>query len=498
MRSGGSALVALAATVALVAVAPSHVWASESSAEPPSRSDLALPLQANGVDPLNPAPWLFQYDTTGVDHIEAWLCHINGSTAGIQLTDVIEVLEGPTQDWYQQYSGGRLDLEVTAGGTLNASSVEECEEMIIAGTSGQAEVAVVLTDLDVGLGGLANARLAAGNYPENARFVLLDVVTVTEDLPTIAIHELGHTYWWEHINNGSDIMSPAHTEEFLATSAIYRYRAGWIDAEDVLVFGGGSTEVELSANLEAGPQMLVIPTNAAYRFVTIAPRVNHDTYDVLDWRPNGVEILLLDYRCNYDTGTCSLATDPTPVFGITAVGETVDLGNIDNYILAYSMDPPLELPVTLEVLSQVGNKVTIRLEGDVPELEYDVPGGGSGSAGTFVDDDGHTFEADIEWLAAEGITRGCNPPVNDRFCPDDFVTRGQMAAFLVRAFGYENDGGGDLFVDDNGSTFEADIDKLGTAEVTKGCNPPTNNQYCPDEFVTRGQMAAFLHRALGD
>jgi hypothetical protein len=63
--------------------------------------------------------------------------------------------------------------------------------------------------------------------------------------------------------------------------------------------------------------------------------------------------------------------------------------------------------------------------------------------------------------------------------------------------GYVDDGGGDLFIDDDGSVLEPDIDKLGTAGVTKGCNPPTNNMYCPNNVVTRGQMAAFLHRALG-
>jgi CSLREA domain-containing protein len=116
---------------------------------------------------------------------------------------------------------------------------------------------------------------------------------------------------------------------------------------------------------------------------------------------------------------------------------------------------------------------------------------------TFIDDDDSIFEADIEWMAVEGITKGCNPPKNDRFCPDDFVTRGQMAAFLVRALGYTDNGGGDLFVDDDASIFANDIDKLGTAGVTKGCNPPKNDRFCPDDFVTRGQMAAFLHRALG-
>ena len=120
-----------------------------------------------------------------------------------------------------------------------------------------------------------------------------------------------------------------------------------------------------------------------------------------------------------------------------------------------------------------------------------------GHRGTFIDDDFSVFEGDIEWIADEGITKGCNPPINDLFCPDEFVTRGQMAAFMVRAMGYSDNGGGDLFVDDDGNTFENDIDKLATAGVTKGCNPPTNNRYCPEDFVTRGQMAAFMVRALG-
>ncbi len=116
---------------------------------------------------------------------------------------------------------------------------------------------------------------------------------------------------------------------------------------------------------------------------------------------------------------------------------------------------------------------------------------------TFADIRGNTHEGNIEAIAAEGITKGCNPPSNDRFCPDEPVTRGQMAAFLVRALGLTGDGGGDLFVDDDGSVFESDIDRLGTAGVTKGCNPPANDRFCPDDLVLRDQMASFLTRALG-
>jgi hypothetical protein len=53
-----------------------------------------------------------------------------------------------------------------------------------------------------------------------------------------------------------------------------------------------------------------------------------------------------------------------------------------------------------------------------------------------------------------------------------------------------------LFVDDDTSVFELDIDKLATAGVTVGCNPPVNDRFCPHAAVTRGEMAVFLYRAL--
>ncbi len=115
------------------------------------------------------------------------------------------------------------------------------------------------------------------------------------------------------------------------------------------------------------------------------------------------------------------------------------------------------------------------------------------AAGAFVDDDGSVHEAYIEAIAAQGITAGCNPPVNDRYCPDDEVTRGQMAAFLVRSLNL-TDPGSIEFIDDDRSLFEGDIERLAAAGVTTGCNPPVNDRFCPDEAVTRGQMAAFLVR----
>ncbi len=110
--------------------------------------------------------------------------------------------------------------------------------------------------------------------------------------------------------------------------------------------------------------------------------------------------------------------------------------------------------------------------------------------GTFVDDDGSVHEPDIEAVAAVGVTKGCNE-AGDRFCPSDAVTRGQMAAFLVRLLQAPADSS-DRFGDDDGSIFEADIDALAAAGITTGCTPTA---FCPDAVVTRGEMAVFLVRA---
>ncbi len=115
--------------------------------------------------------------------------------------------------------------------------------------------------------------------------------------------------------------------------------------------------------------------------------------------------------------------------------------------------------------------------------------------GTFIDDILRAQEPFIEAIAAADLTRGCNPPDNDRFCPDAAVTRGQMAAFLARALDLAATGH-DWFGDDDASEFEDEINRLADAGITRGCNPPADDRFCESARVTRAQMAAFLHRAL--
>jgi hypothetical protein len=69
-----------------------------------------------------------------------------------------------------------------------------------------------------------------------------------------------------------------------------------------------------------------------------------------------------------------------------------------------------------------------------------------------------------------------------------------MASFLSRALRLPV-ATKDYFTDDAGSPHEADINRLAQANITGGCSATT---YCPGSTITREQMAAFLHRALGD
>lgn len=109
--------------------------------------------------------------------------------------------------------------------------------------------------------------------------------------------------------------------------------------------------------------------------------------------------------------------------------------------------------------------------------------------GTFWDDDDSVHQGSIEWLAQSGITKGCSPI---QYCPLDTVTRGQMAAFLQRAIGLPN-GTGDSYSDDNSSIFEGAIQAMAEAGIAEPC---ASGRYCPDAPMTREMMAVFLTRAL--
>ena len=99
----------------------------------------------------------------------------------------------------------------------------------------------------------------------------------------------------------------------------------------------------------------------------------------------------------------------------------------------------------------------------------------------------------VERLYDLGITKGCKrSPL--RYCPDDTVSRAQMASFLVRAFRLQRAPSAN-FADTRGNHHEENIDALFAVGITVGCKQRPA-RFCPDRPATRAHMATFLNRGL--
>ena len=103
----------------------------------------------------------------------------------------------------------------------------------------------------------------------------------------------------------------------------------------------------------------------------------------------------------------------------------------------------------------------------------------------------------IERVYAAGITGGCGvAPL--KYCPEDVVTRAQMAVFLLRGIHRSSytppDVGGNTGFNDVSPSYwsAAWIKQLAAEGITAGCS---SGYYCPEAPINRAQMAVFLLRA---
>ncbi len=107
------------------------------------------------------------------------------------------------------------------------------------------------------------------------------------------------------------------------------------------------------------------------------------------------------------------------------------------------------------------------------------------------------FYTEIGKLSARGVTVGCGSGL---YCPNDPVTREQMAAFIMRAKGEFNPPTPQTqrFNDvPPANVFYNFIDRLAELQITVGCTPD-HTLYCPHDSVLREQVAAFIIRGLGE
>ena len=112
----------------------------------------------------------------------------------------------------------------------------------------------------------------------------------------------------------------------------------------------------------------------------------------------------------------------------------------------------------------------------------------------FADTAGLANESDIAYIAAVGITRGCDP-AGRYYCPERPVTRAQIATLLTRAFKLQPPTSPTtIFHDIQNNHHKNSINAIAAVGITRGCDP-AGRYYCPERPVTRAQIATLLTRA---
>ena len=354
-------------------------------------------------------------------------------------------------------------------------------------------------------------------------------------------------------DNPMDIMSGGgDPTNLLGTAAPNRYAAGWISPEKVHVHVNGVSRLALSANRRAGTQMAAVLSVEQGVWLSLGARLPSRFERV---PKGGVEAYVVNQSsraCNADIsnqGGCWGVGRRTTTHPSASGGEiphVLDKG-----------DSLVWNGVSVRVAGRLGERFLVEITGETgsepPDKVVD-----SGNGGSFVDDDSSPHEADIDLVADLGVTAGCEPPPAASFCPERLVTRAEMAAFLVRSLGGDAldvpvsehtfgdvpedrwyapyvkavaamgiDRGVDgMWMPDKALTRlemarwltaafdhirpaaqpegafgdvppegQAVTEGLLEAEVTRGCSVDPL-RFCPDDPVTRAQMASFLVRAL--
>jgi len=214
-----------------------------------------------------------------------------------------------------------------------------------------------------------------------------------------------------------------------------------------------------------------------------------ETVDVRPtWTNNGQSAVTLDGLAAFFTGPAGATygiVDGSAAYGTLDPGESVDCLGQPEGCYSLSVSAPATRPAAhwdatlTEVLS---NTKSFDWPIHVGESFADVP-------------TGHPFYAFIETLFHAGITGGCA----GGYCPANPVTRAQMAVFLLKAkFGQDHTPPactGAVFTDVpcTGGPFDPWIEELAGLQITGGCG---GTLYCPNNTVTRAQMAVFLLKTL--
>ena len=451
--------------------------------------------------------------TLGNEIWSVWICD---KPSGEVIRDRYEIMALLNQDlanYYSWLSNGRYRPTFQYISTVKGSSLLECDAAIRSNpfNADSSNRYIILDDTG------ANISFGVVSYGDSTSSSSPELKSL---LPAIA-HEIGHAlgfphsfggliYRWEDItfedrivfsngevyehDNPMDIMSGL--QSLGATIAINRYAAGWIDPNDVVIHPKGKSYIyELSPPGSGGLQMLVLSSPQLGVFTTLGARVATG-YDS-DIPKEGVEVYRIDQLARGRGRCASPSSDHRPslnaCWGPSRWNQTFPAAETDASDLALihvrSIGDRFQTDTaTIEVLGRVGDRFRVRVTDT---------GGPPPFPGWFSDDDESVHEANIDAMAARGITLGCSPVRPDRFCPERVVTRAQMMAFLTRALLDDEDSLPDVersqFVDvPRGASYLLYLEWLVEIGVVE---PHWSRRFRPSEPLTRLDMAVFLTRA---
>ena len=475
---------------------------------------------AGSIDPFLSDPLqlvmyadLHRFYSLGDPVWNVWSCDTPSDEVAIEPSRLVDRLNREITRYFDWLSGGRYRPTFRLAGTVEGDDRSQCRTAIVGEGSDRPLLVVDDTTAIDGSAGLEVVTVGGGTVsgaPPRGE----------PRLSTVA-HWIGHTLgfprsfggnirWsrraetrgvYEH-DNPMDIMSgPLHPNLKTATIAINRYAAGWISPDEVIVHEAGTVaDYTLRPPGAGGVQMLVLPGERPGVFTTLGVRVAIG-YDAAIPK-QGVEVYRIDQReraCGRPVGgACwgtARRTRPSPP-AETGTTHGDDLDSRGRARLVKHVHLPGETfeagAATVEVLKRVGNSFVVRV---IDETEPEPRPPDPPFAGRFSDDDGNVHEESIEFIAELGVTLGCNPPHNDRYCPADVVARAQMMAFLARALGEEGnpDTATSRFSDvPDGAWYLPYLERLADLSVVR---PDDDGTFRPYEPLTRADMAVFLTRA---
>lgn len=480
------------------------------------------------ADPLGLVPFA---DTTqrvytaGTEQWEVWVCNVPGWTPVTAVAAAVTGLDANLGPFFNWMSGGRYTTDFVIGGTVTSNDVippnltnpellsaPGCEAAVARQSSGTNAAALIIINaaFDGGYGtqGAVCPELpftgCATTYPGNSRRAAVGAAAVTTIPPRsgpqwiTAAHEIGHALNWPHSFSGLTIES--------STSAISVYDNPMDLMSGGAIFGAPIGTIAYN-RYSAG---WIEPGAVRIHTTGIA------LYQLSGSIGGATEMLVLPGETEGHFFTVNARRRTS--YDVALLRSGVEVYEVDQRREIACAIPP-EWPqtwpcfATLVRIDPVGTTAGLTSTSHVLGIDDSVRAGrfdiqvlsadttsftvriSEIDSGRFTDDDGNPHEPAIEAIAALGITLGCNPPTNDHYCPALGVTRAEMAAFLVRALGEDVSGAvhAGTFPDVPADQWYAPF-----VERLARLGITTGNAdgtYAPLRTVSRAEMAAFLVRA---